>query len=341
MSSRRSPARRAPHARLAALMTLVALAALAPALGGCKHGYTGDRSSSIASQLLGAPAPSPGVGRLLGRARSLYPLAVGNRWDYDIHTTTTVVTDQGAEPPVTDDSPLAAEIVATAHIGERDYFLQSESDPRIVGATVAFPMRGDASGLFELDRFPAPAGIAIDFAGGGRGTSLAEELRAVVDRSSATAAHRAAFERAANALAVKLAAVGALGFGARATGGPDPDEIAVLRYPVFVGAHWIVRDSPQFARTVVGRDRLEVPAGRFSAWRIRGTSDRFGPDDRVAFWYAAEGLIRIRVHAVGEAVDDQGNLVGKVLFDSDQVLTALHLVDSGPPRALASTGGDE
>src|SRR5262249_51494339 len=83
---------------------------------------------------------------------------------------------------------------------------------------------------------------------------------------------------------------------------------------------------PRFARHVVGREVVRGPARMVAAWKIRGTSELYGPDDRVFFWYASVGLVRFRYRLIGEATDPFGNPVGTLVSDFDQSLTALHLV---------------
>ena len=101
-----------------------------------------------------------------------------------------------------------------------------------------------------------------------------------------------------------------------------------------------MRASPRFGRTVIGRERITVPAGAFSAWRLRGTSELFGPNDRVRFWYANAGLIRISIHLESEATDDAGNVLGRVVADEEQLLNALSLVGSHSPHPLAASSGE-
>ena len=93
-----------------------------------------------------------------------------------------------------------------------------------------------------------------------------------------------------------------------------------------MGAHWSVREDPLFTRRVVARERLRLPAGAFPAWVLRGDSEFFGPADRVHMWYARQGLVRVTVHVEADAVDEAGDIVGRVVFDADRQLTALTLV---------------
>src|SRR5262245_56532418 len=93
---------------------VLALVPLALSLAGCKHGYgTAPLALDAAggADRLAGPLPSgaPDAGFGL-RRRAFYPLAVGNIWGYSIHTRTTIVTDQGPQPPVETDRPWVAQI---------------------------------------------------------------------------------------------------------------------------------------------------------------------------------------------------------------------------------------
>jgi len=308
-----------------------ALFALVLALAGCSHRYTADDSvdgTGAASQLLAARPGSP-----MGfRGRLIYPLAVGNRWDYHIRTVSQITTDAGPQPPVVAERPWAAEIVRTAQAGDLDYFIQLESDPSYACALCGeqFWVRQSRLGLFELDNVGTRPGVTVD---GTSNDPEAAALVAYVDRALADPGQRAAFRRAASAIAAKLALVRPIPGGPRSALDAAPGEITLLSYPLYVGERWIVRESPRFARIVVGREVVSVPLGMFPAWKIRGDSELFGPDDRVFFWYSNLGLLSVRYHVVGDAVDDTGNVIGRVVTDSDQSLTDIHLM--GRSAALA------
>lgn len=312
----------------------VALFALVLALPGCSHRYAGDDSadgSGVASELLAA---RPGSVMDFG-GRLIYPLALGNHWDYRIRTDSQITTDAGPQPPVVTERPWAADIFRTAQTGDLSYFIQSEGDPSSACAHCdeEFWMRESRLGLFELDNVGARPGVTVD---GASSDPEAADLVAYVDRTVADPGQRAAFHRAATAIAAKLALVRPIPGGTRPALGAAPGEITLLSYPLHVGERWIVRESPRFARIVVGREVVNVPLGTFPAWKIRGTSELFGPDDRVLFWYSNLGLLRVRVHATSDATDDTGNVIGRVVLDSDQSLTDIHLVRGGSALAAGT-----
>src|ERR1044072_3168528 len=91
-----------------------------------RTGIPAPRSTNAPRRFLAAtpghlPTPLPGrKSELASRARSSYPLAVGNRWDYAIHGQAVVITSAGPQPPGTLYEPGRAEIIGTLHVGARD-----------------------------------------------------------------------------------------------------------------------------------------------------------------------------------------------------------------------------
>src|SRR5262249_4006484 len=184
----RRPDWRPPMTLRPAFASTLMLMLLALGTGACKHGYSSDRATPTGASALLAPQPvdfaaGPHSGRLL------IPLAVGNRWLYRMRSQYVITTPDGTQPPQTSENPWAAEITGTVHIGERDYFLQSEQQPGAVQVGVPFRVRQDRSGLFELDPPDAvarPADASPD--------AFANELSAYVDRAVTDPAQRAAFQ---------------------------------------------------------------------------------------------------------------------------------------------------
>jgi len=312
-------------------LAMAALLALSSTCAGCKSKYSDPGArDGVTSQLLAA---RPGdTGTNVGVGRAFYPLAVGNRWDYRIHMTSVIITDAGPQPPVGVEAALAAEIAGTQQVGDQTYFLQTEFDPTLVPppVAVAFRERQDRLGLFELDESGPTSDLTLD---GPAPDPTSSDLAVYVDRTIVDPAQRAAFRRAAAEVAAKLALVRRGGVRSRPNTGAGPGEITMLSYPLVPGVSWIVRDSPRFARVVVGRDRVTVPLGTFTAWKIRGTSEVFGPDDRVHFWYSDLGLLSIRLHVVANATDPFGNVIGRVETDFDQSLSSIHLQGHDPVLA--------
>ncbi|MGH7742549.1 MAG: hypothetical protein ACRENS_11080 [Candidatus Eiseniibacteriota bacterium] len=335
-------------------LSILALALMVLTVAGCARDQSANSASperaAVASRLIGPqPAPDafqwPEIGRHAGHLP--YPLAVGNRWSYLIHTTTTLITDAGPQPPVSYDSPWLVTTSGTQVQDGHLYFEQSEFDPRTTppGPIRSFLVRQDRTGLFDRELVTiSPTGQTGPPGAGAKVSPFAARLLESFERMPAAAAHPAEYRRAALALAARVES--ALHPGAPDRTGasrysPEPGEITMLRYPLYTGASWIVRDSPRFVRRVAGRERLHVPAGEFPSWRIAGDSELFGPNDRVTYWYGAPGLLRIQVHAELNATDDTGAIIGTALFDSDQVLTDANLRGPIPGPSFSASEADE
>jgi hypothetical protein len=296
-------------------------------IAGCSHKYSADDASldptGVAGELVGALPDDGATDARLGRL--FFPLAVGNRWEYRVRARSTITTDAGPQPPVTEESTVLEEITGTRQVGDRTYFVELESLFRPGQATLGseFLLRESRFGLFEKDEQAGISGAMVEVASD---ASVPPSLAAYVDRTVQDARARVAFDRAAAQVAEKVAAIQHSLHGLRRLPrGVDPGEITVLSFPLHLGARWIVRDDPRFVRSVVAHERVNAPLGLFPAWKLRGTAELFGPSDRVHFWYSNVGLVRIRFHVTGNAVDDRGNVIGSVVFDSDQSLSALSL----------------
>ncbi len=339
-----------PFVRLrTSLPCVLLLLVLATTSGGCSRRETRSAdapgSSSAASQVLGAGAilQSQSASSEMLRRRLPYPLAVGNRWDYVIHMKYTTLPFEGPSTIFEQQVPWTSEVLGMYQIGDREYFAVSEYNPMVAapipGPTVA--TRQDRSGLYDRQLFIRGQAGQVpdtqDHASSGPGADPTA-LQASLNETFAGSLQRAAFERAALQLSERLATMRreALGGGNLGPGGPDPDELSMLRYPLYRGARWIVRGSPKFARMVLGREGLQTPAGRFAAWKLRGTSELYGPNDRVHFWYASAGLIRIHLHSEAAALDAGGNVVGQVVGEWDQALTQVSLLGPALPTKIAA-----
>jgi hypothetical protein len=305
------------------------------------------KSSAAAVRLLG-PDPSgdtfpwPDLQR---RFASLpYPLAVGNHWEYSIRVHTTITDNAGQQQTDSFEYPYLVDITDVTNVQGRPYYVQSEYDTRVVGPgpSAQFLVRQDRTGLYNLDILSAAPIEAPS--GAGSSAALSERLVASVARTPAAASNPDAYRRAALNLAQRVEYMLHPALIAGSSGRlivPTPGEITLLRYPLYVGASWIVRVSPRFARRVTSREPLEVPAGQFPAWRIDGSSELYGPNDRATFWYGADGLLRILSHAEANAVDNAGNIIGTVSSDLDQVLASVKLHDPTPIGRFSAEAAGE
>jgi len=315
----------------------VALLLILPTgLAGCSHKGSGDDATMGAA---GAPtdllAPRPIVGGLgFASARARYPLAVGNRWDYRLSVTSQVITDAGPQPPMTIVEPLRVEIVGTEHFGQHEYFVREVSLPQSGSRYSEYAyMREDRSGVFML---PSMAYVGTPDAGMA-GSRLARQLCAYVDRTVLDPGRRDAFQRAVASMMVKAAAgrPSVSGESAKAQGA-EPGERTEVRFPLFVGSRWFMFEGSQYVRSVVGRERVHVPLGAFSAWKVRETSALFPPAYSAYLWYGAVGWVHERYHNEVTATDTLGHAVGRVLYDTDVSLTAVHLEDRAATAELGT-----
>ena len=323
---------------------------LALLAAGCsQHKSSGSDSlqpESSAGSLL-APIP-PGGPEILQRgeeSRLHMPLAIGNSWDYVIHSRVVIVAPEFTDE-VTSESFLRSTIIGQLQIDGQEYFMQEEYDPNIESPyTNHFALRQDRSGLYSKDLVLLGGTDAVT----GLDEAIAARLESSVSTLAARSPHQAAINAAVKRVAARLALIrlprpgssllstpgqpppprapGSFEDGTFQVGEPLPGEIALLRYPISLGSGWIVRDSPRFARFVTARERLTVPAGEFAAWEMRGTSELYGPQDQVTFWYAREGLIKVELRVMQDILSWEGRPTGHLDYHWVQELTD-HTLDS-------------
>jgi hypothetical protein len=270
----------------------------------------------------------------LGRAGGFFPLELGNHWWYDRAFVVQIIPARGAPPqPSVSRSTRDALLADTVTLGGRRYVVERDII-QVEGGREIFVQyiwyRQDRQGFYERDIFQD---ATVD-AGAARSSGVEALARAwnQAEGSLADAATRAAYRGARERLARKLALLDQM-LSAAATPAqveaPAPDEITRLRYPLFVGARWIIRDDPRFAARAERLESLDLPAGRFTGWRIRYTSEFFGPRDIVHVWYGRAGYLRLRAHFESEATDEQGNPLGTLLSEQTEWLTGISLVRPG------------
>jgi hypothetical protein len=184
--------------------------------------------------------------------------------------------------------------------------------------------RQDADGLYEADVLGPPAAMVAPAANAALARARAEfpaTLRARLRPDQVPA-----YERAWGALQRKIEALRGLAADPLRTADVLPGEITRLAYPLRPNATWTVRESPNFTSTVERLERLDLPAGRFSAYRIRIESEFFGPEDAVHLWMSRSGQLRFRYRLVGPATDENGNVIGEFIANHDEVVDEIALV---------------
>jgi hypothetical protein len=227
-------------------------------------------------------------------------------------------------------------ITGTEELFGREYVLEEESgvqrSPLGGGPTTWtywYRYRQDGSGLYEADvSLVDPPGVhpVTGRVHGGLKPGITLTLGRVPE------GHRGAFQAALQRLEARRARLrAALGLAARGSGGALDHELTRLRYPLHPGTAWEIRVDPDLVihARVERHEVLELPAGRFPAWRIRIRWELGDPDDTILVWYGSSGYLQSFVHIRSEATDADGTPIGVVVSDETDVLTSLQL--AGPP----------
>ena len=135
--------------RVAAGLLLVTLLAAGCSSQRTASDHDSSPPTSSAGTLLG---PAPGTltqDPLRAMSQLQMPLAVGNRWDYVIHTRYRLIANGTSDVIEDVEYPWRSEIVDVQTFAEQEYFLQAEYDPRQVSAPPlpTFALRQDRSGI--------------------------------------------------------------------------------------------------------------------------------------------------------------------------------------------------
>jgi hypothetical protein len=294
----------------------------------------------------GLVAPGVSSGRSQGAA-GFYPLDLGNQWHYRQRFSIQILPD-GAPPgpPIVIPSTIDRDLICVESRSNARYIVehshQIEYSPlgtRTFDTWVRY--RQDKSGLYEADvtigEIPVCEGAGpVAHASRQRSDPIDSEeaaLRAALFAAPGLKnreAYRAAWVETHRRLET---ARQALGSSRSSQGVPTasllPNEITRLRYPLHPGTSWVIREDPLFAAAVEGIDAVDLPAGRFSAYRVRIDLPG-GENDRVHFWFSRSGFLKLEFHGEGVATDDSGRIIGIVIDEETEELTGLKL--AGPGR---------
>lgn len=262
---------------------------------------------------------------------AFFPLAIGNRWHAasDDHIAT-FPSDGG--PPIDDmtiHTDITREITGTETISGLVYSLLRETltstspaNPGGTTYTTWIRYRQDPDGLYESDVTGPPASSTVAAAAAARPVAVFPVLL----RSQVAPIRVAAYERAWSNLQRKVDALRQYVSAPERATDVAPGEITRLSYPLHRGASWTIREDPYFASTVEGMDRLNLPAGQFTAYRIRIDSQFFGPEDTVHLWMNRSGQLQFRYSLVEPATDEDGNVIGQFIATHEEVVDAVSLV---------------
>ncbi len=255
---------------------------------------------------------------------NFYPIALGDRWSYRDDDIVQVIPDQGpADPPFEDVGSIDVDMSCIESVGGHDYSVEHSAylfDGYTSHTWVLY--RQDRTGLFELDTsiFSPPSCAA------GTASSVSAP-RSLTDRVIAARPQYQSYRAALERLEAKRALV-ARALNGRSLVGTSAlaGELTRLQYPLHPGATWSIRTDPAFVATVEGVDVLQLPAGRFTGYRIRIEAPGvFGSNDRVTTWYDRHGTLHLVAHLEGALTDANGQVIGKLITDETRDLTSLTL----------------
>lgn len=287
--------------------------------------------------------------------RGFYPLALGNRWSFEVTTQIRIGPAGGPlGDPIAVTESQVRELMCQETAGDRTYVVE---ETRVVSGenntTWWVRYRQDAGGLYEHDVSPtnppacgpalsAPSGMVR--AGGdaaAAGGVLSERIAAAVPDPARRRATLAAWQSMRDRLRMVSSSL-AVGVGAEdRLDGVAEGEITRLGYPLHGGGRWVIRDDPRFSAVVEGLDVVRTPRGPVPAWRIRIHSELFGPSDRVYQWVARIGFVRLTAHLESVGTDENGN-PSRMVIEAVERLTDFrvtrreHTLERSPMEPVAA-----
>jgi len=323
-------------------IAVLALAVLAAGCGRARTVPTASAPDPAADATSTFPPQShPAVPELAG----FYPLATGNRWHYQHRFKVEVI---GAQPGAYEYLSEVEHLqTCPVTIGTRDYLTERVAQFGEGGVSAYWlRLRQDRRGLFEAEETGVdPSCEVFEASANAARLDPAAELDAAWARASSGIVdpeRRAAFDRAWQDARAHLALIqsslapraGAFGptFGLP---GPPGGEVLRLAYPLQPGQRWTIRSGPGFNAGVEALETLDLPAGWFAAYRIRYSSEFFGPLDRVYVWYGPKGYLKLDARTESAVRDAEGNRIGTVWTETIEVLDEIALVDPPTGRAVA------
>lgn len=266
-----------------------------------------------------------GAAALGGHDLGMFPLAVGNSWDY-AGTFHSILIETG-KPAVSAVIYREEhhEVIGTETRPEGEYRLVEdliqEYGPAGNNTTYWWErLRQTRTGLFALDvslnEPPAdePSATALPSV---RRDMAWEQLSAGLSASEREAYHRA-WMSLMEKRRVFTGVIAAARFGRE---GAREDEITRLAYPLHPRQTWVMRDAPHFAASVVGNAPITLAFGRTHVWRIRIDIEGASPSDWAEVWYGPLGFVGQRYHAVTTAIDEYGQPIGTMYVDDALTLT--------------------
>jgi hypothetical protein len=113
-------------------------------------------------------------------------------------------------------------------------------------------------------------------------------------------------------------------------GGANPGELVWLIYPPRPGTSWLRRTWPfRIACEVEAHEVIDVPAGRFPAYRVRIENSLRGEDDRVTIWFGRCGRLAFHIHQETVVLDIVTGEMVRITSDESEVLTSVDVKEPG------------
>ena len=263
-------------------------------------------------------------------ATGFSPLAIGNRWR--LHRDWAAKFTGDGEPwgfPMTGSDDYEFEQICTEVRGDVSYIVEKQTwwDDEGGGGSWYVRYRQDGSGLYQpgdlcLCEPPDCGGSSPDIATTGtrpRG-ELWQSIEPMIpndDRAAAQASFEAFFARIDRVRSMVSPSANQM-----------PFELTILEYPLYAGQSWILRNDPEWfvEATVEAFEMLRLPLGRLPVYRIRiDVPDEF--DAEVYRWWGRCGLMQETMHSEGEIVGEDGEPLGKLIWDENQHVTEIDLVE--------------
>jgi hypothetical protein len=332
--------------RMSTLGQSVSSIALLIGLAGCgaESPYAVDAVARNVSEA-GAPAPhGPGAAGWAG----FFPLEIGNRWEYShLKEAKSFNLDDSLVETWNITGSESHEMIGTEDLLGRTYVVQQQDweESSFLGddsGTIWVRYRQERSGLYEADL------CVSDPPGPEESPFCGDPLLQAPSRISPKSVPphlRDTWRKIQEKRAVLAGLVRGHGApqGTRTTGAPGgvlPGELTRLAYPLHRGTEWTIREDPLFLAEVISHDVIDVPAGRFPAWRVQISLPQFEAEgDEIYFWYGSSGFLKLYFHSVSEWTDPGGAVIGAFEWTETMDLTELHLEGGeSAAQSLASNG---
>ncbi|NQV18793.1 MAG: hypothetical protein HQ534_09650 [Armatimonadetes bacterium] len=109
------------------------------------------------------------------------------------------------------------------------------------------------------------------------------------------------------------------------------DPVKCLEYPLRENNQWIYRTYDiRIDKTIIGVEKIDVPAGEFNCWKIQWTYPELSFNDDIEFYdfVSHEGLVQRLIEFKNMAyIDEFGNFIGYLNSTEETYLTDYQIYD--------------